>query len=628
MSKEFNYFQDTDVFISGNECLRYPQRKSYRRLMEEFSKDENTHKIVVLATGAGKTGIIAIAPYKISKGRVLVITPSLIIREGISDEFDTRTDFNFWTEKKVIFDDRQLPKVYRYAGYNSKGDKKRVLRNLEESNIVISNIHKVYNSNSEKTLTNLLSSDFFDMIIIDEAHHSAAESWLKTFEYFDAKKIIKLTATPYRADEKELGGAITYTYDLADAIKDGIVKNIVSEDYTTEKLEFEIEGKQVDKETALDLMDKSWVTRSVAYSKKCSRTIVKMSIERLNEKRRLGKSHHQIIAVACSIEHAKEIMELYSEFNLKAGYVSCDRPEASEKAIIEYKKGQLDVLVNVDMLSEGFDHPNISIAAIFRPFRTLSPYAQFIGRALRKIQDGKADDNIDNIAHIIYHKELDLDDLWSYYTGQKEKSDRKRILEIEYDREENEYRNREIGNILTEGEIIKNIETFLSDGIDKKYSNSIRIRINEIYNETNEQIEKMRKLNIPEEMINEFKDFRRKQLDEEINSKRIMLRDELIREELHEQYKVDIVNQVDELYEKTKIHPKGTELPNNTSSPFLKSTKTNDGYIMKYINNNIKQKLKRGIDEWETYDFDQAKELIPVVISKLKEKIERLCINE
>lgn len=425
MDREESYFKDTDAFILGNGCLRSPQRRAYKRLYEEFTKGNDSHKIVVLATGAGKTGVIAIAPFKISNGRVLVITPSLVIREGISDEFDTRTDFNFWTERKVILDDTKLPKVYRYAGYNSAADKKRVRKYLEEANIVIANIHKVYNSNSKKQLINLVEQDFFDMIIVDEAHHSAADSWLKTFEYFSADKIIKLTATPYRADEKELGGEIIYTYDLSDAIRDSVVKNIVSEDYTTQILEFEVDGEIVDKETALDKMDKNWVTRSVAYSDACNREIVKMSIERLNEKRRLGGAHHQIIAVACGIEHAKRIMNLYSEYNLKSDYVASDRPDESEKVIIEFKKGQIDVLVNIDMLSEGFDHANISIAAIFRPFRTLSPYAQFIGRALRKIQGDKINDDIDNIAHVIYHKELGLEELWKYYSGQKELANQK-----------------------------------------------------------------------------------------------------------------------------------------------------------------------------------------------------------
>ncbi|MBZ9624727.1 DEAD/DEAH box helicase family protein [Clostridium sp. FP2] len=625
MEHGLNYFIDTDAFIEGNKWLRYPQRKAHKRLLETIKAGDESHKIIVLATGAGKTGVIALAPYGISKGRVLVITPSLVIRQGIYDEFDTRTDFNFWTDKKVILDDTKLPKVYRYAGYNTPSDKKRVLKYLDESNIVIANIHKVFNKKSEKPLVSILDSGFFDMIIIDEAHHAAADSWLNTLEYFDAKKIVKLTATPYRADEKELGGDIIYTYDLGDAIGDSIVKNIVCEDYTTQKLEFQIDGEIVDKETALDRMDKGWVTRSVAYSIECSKTIVEMSLKKLNEKRNLGKAHHQIIAVACGIEHAKQIMSLYREYGLKADYVASDRPLLeSEKIIIDFKKGILDVIVNVDMLAEGFDHPNISIAAIFRPFRTLAPYAQFIGRSLRKIQGEDINNSIDNIAHVIYHKELNLDDLWEYYTGQKEQAERKKVIELEYIREEFSEKSRSIGVVKTSGDIIYSAQTFLSDNVNNEYSNAIYESIRGLENETNKTVEMMKSAGASNEEIEDFRAFKRKKLDEKITSKRDKLREELIREGLQIHHKDDIISQVNNLFVTTKLDPKGNELPINTSSMFLKSSNTNDEYIAKYINNNLKKKLKRGIDEWETYDFEQASILLPILIEKLKEKMERL----
>lgn len=618
------YFKDTDVFIEGNKYLRIAQRRAYKRLKESFSENPNTHKIIVLATGAGKTGVMAIAPFNISDGRVLIVTPSLIIREGISDAFDTRTDYNFWSERKVILDDSKLPSVYRYAGYKTNSDKIRIRKYLNNANIVIANIHKVYNNNSSKDLIKLVDKDFFDMIIVDEAHHSAAESWIKTFEYFNAKKIIKLTATPFRADEKELGGDIIYNYELSDAIKDNIVKNVVSEDYTTQKLKFEVNGQMVSKEEAIEAMDKNWVTRSVAYSRECSEEIVKMSIKRLKEKRRLGKAHHQIVAVACSIEHAKQIMELYNKYELKIDYVASDRLKESEQAIINFKKGQIDVLVNVDMLSEGFDHPNISIAAIFRPFRTLSPYAQFIGRSLRRIQVDEVNDSIDNVAHIIYHKELGLDELWAYYTGQKEVSSVKKTIEAEIEREF-EPKSRNVGKVVVEGNLESNIHSFLGDNIDKTYFDEIKNRINQIQDDINNQVNIMKKAGIPEKTIEEFKEFKRKERDKEIDTKRNLLREELIREELHEHYIRDIENKVVELYNECKIDPKGTELPESSSNLFLKNSGTNDAYIMKYINNNVKKKLKRGIDEWETYDFEEAEKLIPQLLEKLKEKYERAC---
>ncbi|HCJ56063.1 MAG TPA: hypothetical protein DHV55_00745 [Clostridiaceae bacterium] len=626
MANNTSYFKDTEAFIVGNKSLRALQRIAHRKLEEEIKKKPNTHKIITLPTGTGKTGVIALAPYGISEGKVLVITPSLIIKQGISDEFDTRTPFNFWTKTNVIVDEEKLPTVYRYAGYNSnsEADKKRVIRYLNNANIIIANIHKISNVNSNKTLIDILDPDFFDMIIIDEAHHSAADSWKNTLEYFNAKKIVKLTATPYRTDSKELDGEIIYSYSLSDAIRKGLIKNLVSEDYTNENLEFVVDGELVSKEEAIDAMDKNWVTRSVAYSEHCSRTIVEMSIKRLIEKRRLGNAHHQILAVACSIKHAEQIKKLYGEYNLRAEYVSSDRIEESEKIIIEYKKGQIDVLVNVNMLGEGFDHPNISIAAIFRPFRTLAPYAQFIGRALRRIQNDDPIDSIDNVAHVIYHKELDLDDLWDYYSKEKVKAEKRKMIELEYGNDNIISRDRDIGDVETSGKVISTVKTFLEDKVDFEYRNAIQAGIDEIENDIKDTAKKMKEAGISKENIDEFIKAKRKKMDEYITSKRDKLRAELIREELHEIHTEDIISQIDNLFEITKTDPRGTDLPDNTSSPILKITKTNDGYAKKYINSCLKRELKRGIDEWETYDFEQARLLIPYLIEKIKEKIERI----
>ncbi|MFC3883736.1 DEAD/DEAH box helicase [Bacillus songklensis] len=618
-----SYFKQTNTFITTNLSLRKPQRLAHKKLKESFKGENFSHKLIVLPTGTGKTGLMGIAPFDISDGRVLIVTPSLVIREGISDEFDTRTQFNFWTERNVIINDDHLPTVYRYAGHSgTAGDKARVRKYLENANIVIANIHKVYSSTSTKTLTKMLDPDFFDMIIIDEAHHSAAESWQKTLEHFNAKKIVKLTATPTRNDYKEIEGELVYEYSMADAINNKYIKNVMTEDYTTEKLHFVVNGEEVDKETALDLMDKKWVSRSVAYSLECSRTIVAMSIEKLKEKRQNGNAHHQIIAVACSVEHAKQIMELYQEFGYRADYVTSERPtEECEKVIVEFKKAQIDVLVNVNMLGEGFDHPNISIAAIFRPFRSLPPYAQFIGRALRRIQGENMIDEVDNVAHVVYHKELDLDSLWDYYTGQKTKARIREAIEREY---HEQFPSRDVGEIRTEGAVVSTTREFLSDGIGLKYKGTLQQIIRDREKQWEDTAAGMRNIGIPEEQITDFIKLQKQKLEGEITARQDKLREELIREELHEAHKEHIAQMVEALFEQTGIDPKGVELPNNTTSAIYKSTKTNDGYIMRYIHTNLKQKLKRGIDEWETYDFEQARSTLPVIIQKLKEKIERI----
>ncbi|MEH7522036.1 DEAD/DEAH box helicase [Bacillus sp. JJ1503] len=617
------YFKKTNAFIQGNLNLRAPQRAAYRKLLSAFSENPDTHKIVVLPTGTGKTGVIGITPYGLSEGRVLIITPSLIIREGISDDFDTRSQFNFWTKRNVIFDDNDLPKVYRYVGYKTPADKRRILGNLSDSNIVIANIHKVYSSTSRKALVNLLDKDFFDMIIIDEAHHAEADSWKEALNHFAADKIIKLTATPSRADNKQLEGDIVYEFSLSDAIRDKYVKNLVAEDYTNQKLEFIIDGETVNKDEALEKMDKNWLTRTVAYAPECNKTIVDMSIKKLMEKRTHGNAHHQIIAVACSIQHAQDIMDLYRKAGLTADYVSSDRPDESEKVIIEYKKGQIDVVVNVNMLGEGFDHPNISIAAIFRPFRTLGPYAQFIGRALRSIQEPQTIENIDNIAHVIYHKELDLDDLWLYYTKEKEIAERKKIIRLDFSPKDFE-KNLGVGEVVTEGEIISTTKEFLSDGVGNRYMNEIQDSIISYKQETDETIQRMQDANVPSKYIDEFIESRKRDLEQDINKKREKLREDLLREELHDAHTERIIECVEKLLRETGLELDGNELPNSTTSAFLKNSGTNIGYCRKYINNNLKTRLKRGIDEWETYDFELAEKILPELISRLKTKIEGL----
>lgn len=616
-----NYFKNTPCFIEDNIALRKPQRLAYKALKKAFENNDD-HKLVVLPTGTGKTGLMGITPFGIADGRVLIITPSLVIREGISDEFDTRTQFNFWTERNVIFDDNYLPKVYRYAGHNgTAGDKKRVKKYLTEAQIVIANIHKVYNTTSKKVLTKMLEPDFFDMIIIDEAHHSAADSWLETLKHFNAKKIVKLTATPTRNDLKEITGELVYEYSMAEAISNEYIKNVVTDDYTTEHLQFEVDGKLVSKDEAIEIMDKNWVSRSVAYSLDCSKTIVDMSIKKLQEKRENGEAFHQIIAVACGVNHAKQIVQLYQESGYSADYITSDRPtEENEKVIIEYKKGQIDVLVNVNMLGEGFDHPPISIAAIFRPFRSLPPYAQFIGRTLRRINTGNQIDSIDNLAHVVYHKELDLDELWSYYAGEEEKAVIRR--KVECDVREFTPRKSEIGDIVTGGSVLNTTKEFLKDGASNSYKEELQNIINTRIKKIKEDSSKMRAAGISEEDILEFERMKLQETGKSIDTKRDQLREELIREELHEAHQDHIASLVSNLLLDTGLDPKGIELPSNTSSPFLKNSSTNDAYIMMYIHHNLKQKIKRGIDEWEVYDFKIAEEHLPAIIERLYKKIE------
>jgi hypothetical protein len=124
---------------------------------------------------------------------------------------------------------------------------------------------------------------------------------------------------------------------------------------------------------------------------------------------------HQIIGAACSIRHAQQIVELYRARGIQSTHVASEGMSFDERArrIRDYEAGKYDCMVHVGILGEGYDNPNISVAAIFRPYRSLSPYVQFVGRTLRWIRG--AQNPADNLAHVVSHSGLNLNYLWEYF---------------------------------------------------------------------------------------------------------------------------------------------------------------------------------------------------------------------
>jgi type I site-specific restriction endonuclease len=132
----------------------------------------------------------------------------------------------------------------------------------------------------------------------------------------------------------------------------------------------------------------------------------------MNELRTNGSVKHQIIAAACSIDHAKAIRSLYAERNLKADVIHSHMDStALERVRSDLANQRLDAIVQVQMLGEGADYPTLGVAAIFRPFRHMVPYVQFIGRIMRVIRQG-APGHPDNRGFVVSHVGLNVDRWW------------------------------------------------------------------------------------------------------------------------------------------------------------------------------------------------------------------------
>jgi DNA repair protein RadD len=397
------FFMKTPAHIEENLQLREPQVEAYQKLYEFFKSGQKT-AIIQIPVGCGKSGIAAIAPFGIAKGRVLVVAPNLTIKEGLFESLDvTNRQKCFWRKRDILSEEAMIGGPF--ATTLDTGN----ISVCEKSHFVISNVQQLA-TNPEKWL-HKFPQNFFDLIVVDEAHHSPAESWKTVLKHFSAARVINMTATPFRGDSQEIEGDLVYRYPFKKATFKGYIKRIKASYAAPSELEFTAKGetKTYSLDDVLAMKDKDWFSRGIALSDVCNQTIVDNSLEKLELLRETGTAH-QLIAVACSVNHARKITAMYEARGFKADLIFSEMDE-DKKTDVKRRltSGELDCIVQVQMLGEGFDHPKLGVAAIFRPFRTLAPYIQFVGRILRVIVQNSPG-HPDNYGHVVTHAGMNLDE--------------------------------------------------------------------------------------------------------------------------------------------------------------------------------------------------------------------------
>jgi excisionase family DNA binding protein len=398
------FFMTVDAHIEDNPLLRDPQRDGHARAYE-FFLGGGKKAVIQLPVGGGKTGLIALLPFGIARGRVLVIAPNLTIRDELKRNLDvTNRRYCFWARCRVLLSEVMVAGPYVAVLDGSDAN----IHDCERSHIVLTNIQQLASS-ADRWLPEF-SDRFFDLILVDEGHHSAAPSWKKVFDRFPSAKVVNLTATPFRSDRKEIEGELVYRFSFKQAMLKGYIKRLQAVYVAPTEIYFTFEGSEHRHTLAevLELKEEEWFSRGVALAPECNKHIVDASLERL-ESLRLTGTHHQLIAVACSVAHAKTIRSLYAERGYEAAEIHSAMPEERRGEIFQrLRAGTLDCLIQVQMLGEGFDHPPLSVGAIFRPFRSLAPYVQFIGRIMRVIVQNNSR-HPDNYGYVVTHVGLNLD---------------------------------------------------------------------------------------------------------------------------------------------------------------------------------------------------------------------------
>ncbi len=398
------FFQTAAARIGGNGSLREPQVGGHEAAVEYLAG--GGHRAVEqIPVGCGKTGLIAILPFGIANGRVLVIAPNLTIRDQIAAAVDATNPRNFYRTAGVLTD-------FSAGPFRSVLNADANVHDADDAHIVVTNIQQL-NERGARWLDNF-PPDYFDLILVDEGHHNAAPSWQRVFERFADARVISLTATPFRADEQPVEGESIYRYTFRAAMQRGYIKQMSSRNVAPRELRFTWQGTDYSHtlDEVLEMREEDWYSRGVALAEECNISVVDASIQWLHYLREGTGLPHQLIAVACSVDHARQVRSLYQERGLNTREIHSGQPvEEREEILRELRNGALDAIVQVQMLGEGFDHPPLSVAAVFRPFRSLSPYIQFVGRAMR-VNVQRSPGHPDNEGIVVSHVGLNIDRLW------------------------------------------------------------------------------------------------------------------------------------------------------------------------------------------------------------------------
>lgn len=303
--------------------------------------------VVTMPTGSGKTAVLIATAFVLCATRVLIIAPGRLVREQIADEVQKLSTLRI---AGAIPESVPGPRVLSV--------KKRIVtaegwERMRGFDVVVGTVQSISPEYAEVPEP---PADLFDLVLVDEAHHSPARTWKALLDHFERARRILFTATPFRQDQREIRGRFIFTYDLRKAFEDGVFGVIRYQPVAP--------TARQDPDVAIALAAES----------------------QFNDDRASG-FQHRVMVRTDSRKRALELLTLYQRHTaLRLKIVTGDKSLRYVKNVIQaLTDGELDGIVCVNMLGEGFNFPSLKIAAIHSPHRSLSVTLQFIGRFARTV---------------------------------------------------------------------------------------------------------------------------------------------------------------------------------------------------------------------------------------------------
>ena len=342
--------------------LRDYQQETVRRVFQEWKTCRSV--MVQMPTGTGKTHVLASVVNGIS-GTVLIVAHRIELVEQIRETVNGFRSFAGAQDDNINGQDVKI---------NAQDDK--IIRVASIQGIA----------------RRMDSLDFTpDLVVIDEAHHALAKTYRILWEKWPKAKFLGLTATPCRMNRSgftDLFNRLVTSWSIAEFIERGVLSAF---DYAS------IRANSAD-QRLIDSLEKRGADGDYQVKEMNEVLNRRPSIERLYRSMMQFAEGKKGIVYAISIDHARSIADYYSQQGVKAAAIDSRTPQQERKQLVEeFKAGGLQVLVNVDVFSEGFDCPDVEFVQMARPTLSLAKYLQQVGRGLRRTAGKETCMLIDNV---------------------------------------------------------------------------------------------------------------------------------------------------------------------------------------------------------------------------------------
>ena len=326
--------------------LRPYQAEAKAAVFEQWDKGA-LKTLLVLPTGCGKTIVFAkVAEDCVRQGyRVLILAHRGELLEQAADKIKKSTNLGCATEK---------------AEQTCLGSWFRIT------------VGSVQSMQREKRLSQF-SEDYFNVIIIDEAHHCISDGYQKVLQHFPSAKVLGVTATPDRGDMRNLGEffeSLAYEYTLPKAIREGYLSPIKA---MTIPLQLDLSGVSIQ---SGDFKAGDIATALDPYLHQIADEMMKYCSDR------------KTVVFLPLVKTSQKFKEILNEKGFKAAEVNGESKDRAE-VLEDFDKGEYNVLCNSMLLTEGWDCPSVDCVIVLRPTKVRSLYSQMVGRGTR-LYEGKS----------------------------------------------------------------------------------------------------------------------------------------------------------------------------------------------------------------------------------------------